>query len=43
LNAWTNLYETWYIYHGIWAHFNDVIHKSFPSARVSLYLCPYCC
>jgi hypothetical protein len=28
LNSWTNLYETWYVYHGTWAHLNDVLHKS---------------
>jgi hypothetical protein len=30
LNAWTNLYETWYFYHGTWAHFNGVLHISLP-------------
>jgi hypothetical protein len=28
LNAWTNLYETWYAYHGTWAHLNGILHKS---------------
>jgi hypothetical protein len=32
LNAWTRLYETWYVHHGTWAHINGVIHKSLPSA-----------
>jgi hypothetical protein len=34
LNAWTNLYETWYVYHGTWAHLNGVFHKSLPSVCV---------
>jgi hypothetical protein len=38
LNAWTNLYETWYVYHGNWAHLNGVLHKSHPSVCVSLIL-----
>jgi hypothetical protein len=24
LNAWTNLYETWYVCHGTWTHLNGV-------------------
>jgi hypothetical protein len=24
-------YETWYVYHGTWAHLNRVIYKSLPS------------
>jgi hypothetical protein len=24
LKAWTNLYETWYVYNGTWAHFNGI-------------------
>jgi hypothetical protein len=35
LNAWTNLYETCYVYHGTWAHLNDILHKSLPSVCVS--------
>jgi hypothetical protein len=31
LNASTNLYETWYVYHGTWAHLSGVLHKSLPS------------
>jgi hypothetical protein len=31
LNAWTNLYETWYLYHGNW-----VLHKSHSSVNVCL-------
>jgi hypothetical protein len=27
LNAWTNLYEIWYVYHGTWAHLNGVLHN----------------
>jgi hypothetical protein len=36
LNAWTNLYETWYLYHGTWAYLNGVLHKSLPS--VCMYI-----
>jgi hypothetical protein len=36
LNGWTNLYETWHVYHGTWAHLNGVLHKSLPS--VCLYV-----
>jgi hypothetical protein len=39
LNAWTNLYETSYVYHGTWAHLNSVLHKSLPSVSAS-YLYP---
>jgi hypothetical protein len=37
LNAWTSLYETWYIrvYHGNWTHLSGVLHKSLPSVYVS--------
>ena len=28
LNARTSLYETWYLYHGTWAHLNGILHKS---------------
>jgi hypothetical protein len=28
LNSWTSLYETWYIYHGIWVQINVVLHNS---------------
>jgi hypothetical protein len=38
LNAWTSLYETWYVYHGIWAHLSSVYHKHLPS--VCIYVCP---
>jgi hypothetical protein len=30
LNAWAYLYDTWYTYHGTWAHRNGVFHKFFP-------------
>jgi hypothetical protein len=30
LNSWTNLYKTWYAYHGTWAHLNGILHKSLP-------------
>jgi hypothetical protein len=36
LNAWTNRYETLYVYHGTWAHLNSVVHKSLPSVCVSV-------
>jgi hypothetical protein len=39
LIAWTNLYETWYVYHGTWAHLSGVLHKSLPSLCVS-YMYP---
>jgi hypothetical protein len=28
LNAWANIYDVWYVYQHIWAHFNGVLHKS---------------
>jgi hypothetical protein len=31
LNSWKNLCETWYVYHGTWAHLNGVIKISLPS------------
>jgi hypothetical protein len=34
LNAWINLYETWYVYHDTWTHLDDVLHKSLPSLCV---------
>jgi hypothetical protein len=33
-DACTNLYETWYVYHGIWAHLNSILHKSLSLVRV---------
>jgi hypothetical protein len=36
MNAWSNPYETWYVYHGNWTHLNDVLHKSLPAVCVSL-------
>jgi hypothetical protein len=36
LKAWTKLYETWYVYHGTWAHLKGVLHKSLPWISVSL-------
>jgi hypothetical protein len=38
---WLNqskLYETWYAYHGTWAHLNGVFHKSLPSVYVSVWV-----
>jgi hypothetical protein len=40
LNAWTNIYETWYVYHENCTHLNGVFHKSFPSVCVSVFLSP---
>jgi hypothetical protein len=37
LNPWTNIYETWYVYHSTWAHLRGLLHK-FPSACVSVYV-----
>jgi hypothetical protein len=34
LNACTNVSQTWYVYQGIWALRNDVLHKSLPSVCV---------
>jgi hypothetical protein len=39
LNAWTNLYETWYVWHGTWAHLNCVLHKSLPLVCVCVCRC----
>jgi hypothetical protein len=36
LNAWINLYETWYVYHGTWSHLNGGLHKSLPSVCMSI-------
>jgi hypothetical protein len=35
-NTSTNHSETWYVYHGTWAHLNGVLHKSIPSVCVSV-------
>jgi hypothetical protein len=41
LNAWTNLYENWYVYHETWTHINSLLHKSLPPVCVSAYsICP---
>jgi hypothetical protein len=40
LNAWTNLSETWYVYHGIWAYFNGVLQKSIQSVCVCMFIPP---
>jgi hypothetical protein len=39
LNAWTSLCETWYVYHGTWAHLSGVLHKSFLKVCVCVYPC----
>jgi hypothetical protein len=36
LNAWTSLYETWYVYRGTWAHLNGVLYKSLPLVYVAV-------
>jgi hypothetical protein len=40
LNALTNLYETWYVYHGTWAHVNGRLRKSLSSVCVSISVFP---
>jgi hypothetical protein len=30
VGAWSSLYETWYVYHGTWAHLSSVFHKFLP-------------
>jgi hypothetical protein len=40
LIAGSNLYETWYVYHGKWTHLNGVLHKSLTSVCVSECLSP---
>jgi hypothetical protein len=39
LNASTNLYETWYVYHGNWANRIGVLHRPLPSVCVSVCVC----
>jgi hypothetical protein len=42
LNAWSNLYETWYVrvYHATWAHLNSTLHNFLPSVCVCVYVYP---
>jgi hypothetical protein len=40
LNAWANLYEIWYVYHGTWAHLNCILHKSLTSVCTSVCVYP---
>jgi hypothetical protein len=40
LIAWTNLYETWYLYHDTWTHLSSVLHKSLPSVYVCACVYP---
>jgi hypothetical protein len=35
-NAWTNLSETWYVYHDTCAHLKGVVYKSLPTICVSV-------
>jgi hypothetical protein len=37
--GWTNFYETWYAYHGVWAYLNGAIHKSLPPLIPTLRFC----
>jgi hypothetical protein len=41
LNAWTNLYKTWYVYHGTWVHFSGILHKSLLPVCVSACVSPH--
>jgi hypothetical protein len=55
LNAWTNLYETWYVYHGTWANLNGIIKqlgrtnrllsliRRGPHLKRRVQQCFYCC
>jgi hypothetical protein len=36
LNGWTNIYETWCVYHGTCAHLNGILHKSLPSVCIPI-------
>jgi hypothetical protein len=38
MNTWTYIYETWYAYHGSWAHLNGILHKSLSSVSKSIYV-----
>jgi hypothetical protein len=40
LNGWINLYETWYVYHGTWAHLDGIVHKPFHQS-VCLHVYPF--
>jgi hypothetical protein len=33
LNAWTKLYETWYVYHATWAYLDSALLKSLSSVK----------
>jgi hypothetical protein len=35
-NAWTNLHESWYVYHATWSHLNGIHHTSLPSVIPTL-------
>jgi hypothetical protein len=37
LNAWTNFYDTWYMYHGTWAQLTSVFHEHLPSFCLCVY------
>jgi hypothetical protein len=37
--CWTNPYETWYVYHGTWAHLNGILQKSPP--LVCVFVCVF--
>jgi hypothetical protein len=40
LKAWVSFYETWYVYHGTWAHLKCLLHKFLPSVCVSICVFP---
>jgi hypothetical protein len=39
LKAWTNLYETWHVYHDTWANLNGMLINPFHQS-VCLYVYP---
>jgi hypothetical protein len=43
LIACTDLYETWYAYHGTLAYFNRLLNKALPSACVCVCVCVCLC
>jgi hypothetical protein len=38
LNARTNLYEAWYVYHDTWTYLNGILYKYLPTVCVCLLL-----
>jgi hypothetical protein len=37
---WIDIYETWYVYHGTWAHLNGIHHTSLPSVCFCICIPP---